>query len=437
MAGSAQYDEFTCCHYLERVEREEVMWLWRLIALFFGELILEDGGRNPEVCGYHPRHGTRVLHGVFVQRIDNALYTIAVVTRDAGGATEVRQLLRDISRRLRKRFVLLFHPFPICASLRRVALRLWWMTSQDRIVPGAILPTLHIRLDDHRESFGESLEMCTQHCKVMDAIRGYHAVRLFLARPALSTLGGTCCKEIRHRRAHFFTTQYSYDSLGDRSGPLTTNNSSQTLSLMPQVSRMNYPELHTKDNFSYSDSTIMDVLTSVNSQGDQLSMSRPQEAPMSDLMCSSSVTVGADDNILIVPKTLISSSDYSCPFDGFITNINEITPSYVPRSSLQYPNEIDINNQASTTITSCSTTQSQNALLPDFSYPDFTFSIDRQAKYPEVYAYANFLFDDLRVDTIGEHLIGVEVDVENSYKPFIPALYGHVGPFLVVSEPNG
>ncbi|RNF27300.1 uncharacterized protein Tco025E_00492 [Trypanosoma conorhini] len=43
-------------------------------------------------------------------------------------------------------------------------------------------------------------------------------------------------------------------------------------------------------------------------------------------------------------------------------------------------------------------------------------------------------FDDLSVLEEGEHLIGVEVERLPSYKAFVPALYGHLAPFLVVAH---
>ncbi|ESL11395.1 hypothetical protein TRSC58_00855 [Trypanosoma rangeli SC58] len=43
-------------------------------------------------------------------------------------------------------------------------------------------------------------------------------------------------------------------------------------------------------------------------------------------------------------------------------------------------------------------------------------------------------FDDLFVLEEGEHLIGVEVERLPSYKAFVPALYGHLAPFLVVAH---
>ncbi|KAH9578884.1 hypothetical protein LSM04_006816 [Trypanosoma melophagium] len=43
-------------------------------------------------------------------------------------------------------------------------------------------------------------------------------------------------------------------------------------------------------------------------------------------------------------------------------------------------------------------------------------------------------FDDLSVVEEGEHLIGVEVEALPSYRAFLPALYGHLAPFLVVSR---
>ncbi|ESS65041.1 hypothetical protein TCDM_06671 [Trypanosoma cruzi Dm28c] len=45
-------------------------------------------------------------------------------------------------------------------------------------------------------------------------------------------------------------------------------------------------------------------------------------------------------------------------------------------------------------------------------------------------------FDDLFVLEEGEHLVGVEVERLPSYKAFIPALYGHLAPFLVVTHEN-
>ncbi|EKF33316.1 hypothetical protein MOQ_002822 [Trypanosoma cruzi marinkellei] len=45
-------------------------------------------------------------------------------------------------------------------------------------------------------------------------------------------------------------------------------------------------------------------------------------------------------------------------------------------------------------------------------------------------------FDDLFVLEEGEHLVGVEVERLPSYKAFIPALYGHLAPFLVVDHEN-
>ncbi|KEG14317.1 hypothetical protein DQ04_00521020 [Trypanosoma grayi] len=43
-------------------------------------------------------------------------------------------------------------------------------------------------------------------------------------------------------------------------------------------------------------------------------------------------------------------------------------------------------------------------------------------------------FDDLSVVEEGEHLVGVEVEAMPSYRAFVPALYGHLSPFLVVSR---
>ncbi|ORC88248.1 uncharacterized protein TM35_000171200 [Trypanosoma theileri] len=43
-------------------------------------------------------------------------------------------------------------------------------------------------------------------------------------------------------------------------------------------------------------------------------------------------------------------------------------------------------------------------------------------------------FDDLSVVEEGEHLIGVEVEALPSYRAFLPALYGHLAPFLVVAR---
>lgn len=45
-----------------------------------------------------------------------------------------------------------------------------------------------------------------------------------------------------------------------------------------------------------------------------------------------------------------------------------------------------------------------------------------------------FYFDDLYVVEEGEHLIGVQVETLPSYRAFIPALYGHLAPFLVVGR---
>lgn len=54
-----------------------------------------------------------------------------------------------------------------------------------------------------------------------------------------------------------------------------------------------------------------------------------------------------------------------------------------------------------------------------------------QGRQPRTFV---FRFDDLSVVEEGEHLIGVEVETLPSYKPFVPTLYGHLAPFLVVGR---
>ncbi|GET91561.1 hypothetical protein, conserved [Leishmania tarentolae] len=192
------------------------------------------GPTQPEVFA----RVSEAMHGVYVHRVTDNVFELGVVMHGGHRDSRLLCLLQCLSHWCQ---VALEHhsiALPICASLRSVSLRLWWMPQHTRVTPGSLLPPLKVFVEDGSCSFPTTTRSGTSGrdnvpegvCQVqLDAkveenafplFPSYDDIVLFLVRPVTSQLCGTDVLRLPHAFGeHIMRQQWGStgEAAGDRS----------------------------------------------------------------------------------------------------------------------------------------------------------------------------------------------------------------------------
>lgn len=159
---------------------------------------------------------SEAMRGVYVHRVTDNAFELGVVMHGGHQDSRLLCLLQCLSHWcqvvIEHRSVVL----PICASLRSVSLRLWWMPQHGRVTPGSLLPPLKAFVKEDRRGFfaatrsgvAECDDVPGEVCQVQSSTRleedafplfpSYDDIVLFLVRPVASQLRGTNILRLPH-----------------------------------------------------------------------------------------------------------------------------------------------------------------------------------------------------------------------------------------------
>ncbi|CAJ1991762.1 hypothetical protein conserved [Leishmania donovani] len=171
-----------------------------------------SGPTEPDV----PARVSEAMRGVYVHRVADDAFELGVVMHGGHQDSRLLCLLQCLSHWcqvvIEHRSVVL----PICACLRSVSLRLWWMPQDGRVTPGSLLPPLKAFVEEGRRSFFAAIRSSVAECdgipggvcQVQSSTRleedafelfpSYDDVVLFLVRPVASQLRGTNVLRLPH-----------------------------------------------------------------------------------------------------------------------------------------------------------------------------------------------------------------------------------------------
>ncbi|CAM43034.2 conserved hypothetical protein [Leishmania braziliensis MHOM/BR/75/M2904] len=159
---------------------------------------------------------SEAVRGVYVHRIAENAFELGVVMHGGHQDPRLLCLLQCLSHwcqvSIEHRSVVL----PICASLRSVSLRLWWMPQHSRVTPGSLLPPIKALVEEDRRivltaKSGDVAERDDSSWRTPPGtlsagleedtyplFPSYDDVALFLARPVASQLHGTNVLPLPH-----------------------------------------------------------------------------------------------------------------------------------------------------------------------------------------------------------------------------------------------
>ncbi|KAG5470623.1 hypothetical protein LSCM1_01869 [Leishmania martiniquensis] len=166
---------------------------------------------------------SEAVRGVYVHRVADNDFELGVVMHGGHRDSRLLCLLQCLSHwcqvSIEQRSVVL----PICASLRSVSLRLWWMPQRGRVTPGSLLPPIKALVEQGwSRSFAATFGSATAQgdapggaYQAPSSARGeentvplfpsYSDVVLFLVRPVASQLRGTNRLPLPHSFAEYIT----------------------------------------------------------------------------------------------------------------------------------------------------------------------------------------------------------------------------------------
>ncbi|CAG9580352.1 conserved hypothetical protein [Leishmania major strain Friedlin] len=180
-----------------------------------------SGRTEPDV----PARVSEAMCGVYVHRVADNAFELGVVMHGGHQDSRLLCLLRCLSHWCQ---VVIDHRsvvLPICASLRAVSLRLWWVPQHGRVTPGSLLPPLKAFVEEGRRSFfaatrsgiAECDDVPGGVCQVQSSTRleedafplfpSYDDVVLFLVRPVASQLRGTNVLRLPHAFGEYVMDQ--------------------------------------------------------------------------------------------------------------------------------------------------------------------------------------------------------------------------------------